>query len=143
MNTKLMKWMGSFIVGSYGIISIINIIQIENFPVGNSDYGEYSIFSSPDFFWVYNIWGFILALVTLYGMWKEIRILFLVGIFLLSVQMFYPYFTTNTIQPSKSKATGTEQQDSVATPAKPNGQPIDAPPMDQLMSDSTAVDSNP
>lgn len=141
MNTKLMKYMGSFILGSYGIISIINIIQIKHFPVGDPAYGEYSIFSSADFFSVYNIWGFILAIVALYGMWKEVRVLFLVGLFLLGVQMFYPYFTTNTIQPSQSKQPATGQVDKDSVPVNPSGAPVDAPPMDQLMPDSPQPDS--
>lgn len=141
-----MKWVGTFIVASYGIMGIWTITMIDKFPIGDLSYGEYSIFSSEGFFYAYHIWGFILSAVVIYGMWKEIRMLFMVGFLLLGLQMFYPWFTSSPAdrQAGQEKMELLEKQDSIDAANKPadtTGRKApgmtEPPPMDQLSADTT------
>ena len=148
MNPRTMKIVGTFIVGSYGLLGLWTLTQIDKFPIGDLSYGEYSIFSSEGFFYAYHIWGFILSGVTIYGMWKEVRMLFMVGFLLLGLQMFYPWFTSSPTdrqkgiekmeqirQDSLDKVNAGKDTTTVDTGAKGFVEP---PPMDQLSADTVS-----
>ena len=151
MNPKTMKWVGTLVVGSYGLFSLWFMFIIDRWPIGDLSYGEYSIYSSEGFFYAYHIWGVILSGVTLYGMWKEIRIFFLLGFMLLGIQMFYPSFTSTQVDRQKGKELMEEKarQDSIRNAAEAAvmdssasdngaGGVVTPPPMDQLgQADST------
>ncbi len=146
-----MKWVGTFIVASYGLIGIwtITLMNTEFLPFGDLSYGEYSIFSSRAFFNAYHIWGFVLSAVVLYGMWKEVRLIFMVGLMLLTLQMFYPWFTSSPgdreagkqrmeqIQKEKEQT----KQDSIQKSRAGSSGTVRPPDMHQLSADTTVRDS--
>lgn len=124
--------------------------MIDRFPIGDLSYGEHSIFSSAGFFYAYHIWGFVLSAVVIYGMWKEVRILFMVGFMLLGLQMFYPWFTSSPAEQKQGQdrmksLKNQEQVDVVNSTTNKTGKRLpsmkEPPPMDQLSEDS-AVKTN-
>lgn len=112
-NSKLMRWTGTFVFGSFAIFNIITLLTFSNshYPFGPEVAGPYSIFSSEKFFIVYHIWGIALSILCIYTMWKDIRLLFMISIFLLMLVMFYPYFTGSPTEKAKAKKQ-VEMQDS-------------------------------
>ena len=106
MEPKLMKRVGTFVMGTFALFNVVTLFLVNRFPIGDLSYGEYSIYASKGFFMAYHIWGIVLCVVCIYAMWKEIRLLFMVTLLLLIMVMFYPYFTSS---PSDRKA-GAEKQ---------------------------------
>lgn len=89
-----MRRVGYAIFGTYAFFNVITIF----FLTGKAEFGpeiagEYSIFSSQNFFIAYHVWGIVISIVCIYGMYKENRMLFMVGLLLITLIMFYPYFT--------------------------------------------------
>lgn len=117
MNTeRLFIIVGYLILITFAIGNLLSIIRIdvieERTGFGPEIAGEYSIFASRNFFLAYNAWGIILAGVTAYAFWKKIRGLLYVGILLLLIVMFYPYFTQSPEESKQAKA-AKAQQDSI------------------------------
>ena len=110
-----MKRVGSLIIGSFAVLNVLTLFMADRFPLGDKSYGEYSIYSSKEFFFVYHIWGIVLAVICIYAMWKEIRMLFMISLLLLCVVMFYPYFTSTPgavpqTQPTEQGPPSSDQQ---------------------------------
>lgn len=93
-----MKRVGYLILGSYAIFNVISIFLVNRFPIGLEGTGKYSIYSSKEFFIVYHAWGIVLAVVVIYAMKNEIRRLFLIGLFLMMVVMFYPWWSAGPLE---------------------------------------------
>ncbi|MFN8396929.1 MAG: hypothetical protein U0176_20050 [Bacteroidia bacterium] len=113
-NSKLMRWTGTFVFGSFAVFNIITLLTFSSihYPFGPEVAGPYSIFSSEKFFIVYHIWGIALSILCIYTMWKDIRLLFMISLFLLMLVMFYPYFTGSPTEKAKGQKQ-VEMQDSV------------------------------
>lgn len=93
-SNKLMKRVAYVIFGTYAIFNLITIILlVDKSEFGPEIAGPYSIFSSKNFFIAYHIWGIVIAIVCIYALLKEIRMLFMIGLLLMTLIMFYPYFT--------------------------------------------------
>jgi hypothetical protein len=115
-----MKRVGYLILGSYAVFNVISIILVDRFPIGAEGIGKYSMYSSKEFFIVYHAWGIVLAVLVIYAMKNEIRRLFMIGLFLMMVVMFYPWFTAGPMERGEM-------------PAKKNNTEI---PLDTLPKDS-------
>ncbi|HHG85004.1 MAG TPA: hypothetical protein ENJ82_09695 [Bacteroidetes bacterium] len=113
MNDALVKKMGYFILGSYAVFNVFSLFIVDRFPIGYAEAGPYSIYSSKGFFIAYHLWGILLAVVTMYSMWKEIRMLFMTSLLLMMIVMFYPYFTAG---PMDSQVSQKEQVDPLQNP---------------------------
>lgn len=133
-----MKRVGTIIIGSFALLNVLTLFMADRFPLGDKSFGEYSIYSSAEFFYVYHIWGIVLAVVCVYAMWKEIRLLFMISLFLLCVVMFYPYFTSAQPGPQDNKPqtgqTPGEARDSV--PANSEVSVPDSAVLDSIPKDS-------
>lgn len=129
-----MKRVGTIIIGSFAILNIITLFMADRFPLGDKSFGEYSIYSSAEFFYVYHIWGIILAGVCVYAMWKEIRMLFMISLFLLCVVMFYPYFTSTPTQPQTQP---NKTEENTAPPSNKSGsEQLNPAPQDTVSLDT-------
>jgi len=92
-----------FVAGN--VISLLRVDYIEqNMGFGPEVAGEYSIFASRGAFIAYNAWGILVAVLTGYAFYKKIRILFLIGMLLMLILLFYPYFTAGPDSGARRKA---------------------------------------
>jgi hypothetical protein len=117
-SNKLMRVVGSIILGTYAFFNLITLLLMNRmFPTFSPElFGPYSIMASKQVFIAYHVWGIILALITIYAMWKDLKNLFLIGLLLTTIVMFYPYFST---APSNTPAKG-KIQPPVSNPGKGN-----------------------
>lgn len=102
-NSKLMKRVGYLVIGSFAVFNIFMLFIPDRFPIGDLSYGRYSIYSSLEFYYAYHLWGIALGAICIYAMAKEVRMLFMVSMFLLMVVMFYPYFTSSPTERAKGR----------------------------------------
>lgn len=102
-TNKVMRFTGFAILGSYAVFNIITLVLMNRmFPqFGPELFGPYSIMASKQVFIAYHVWGIIIAIVTMYAMWKDIKVLFMIGLLLMSIIMFYPYFSTTPAEKQK------------------------------------------
>ena len=107
----------------YAIFNLITLF----FLIDKADYGPevagpYSIFSSKNFFVAYHVWGIVISLVCIYAFAKENRMLSMIGLLLMTLIMFYPYFTGSPMDKAqgekmvKEKAAQQQLQDSLSAP---------------------------
>ncbi|MEM7036172.1 MAG: hypothetical protein AAF570_04260 [Bacteroidota bacterium] len=110
--------MGYLIMGTYVVFNTLMIFLADQYPFGPEVAGPYSIYSSKSFFIVYHVWGMILCLLGMYAMWKEIRTLFMIVLFLLLIVMFYPWFTASPADRAQGR---NPQKEKVDTPDEDDG----------------------
>lgn len=119
-----------FIIGN--VISLIRVDYIqENMGFGPEIAGKYSIFASRGAFIAYNVWGIVVAVLTGYAFYKKIRILFLIGMLLMIILLFYPYFTAG---PDSGRKTKTAQPDSTQVTIYDTTQAVDTSKVDTILS---------
>lgn len=108
---KLMKIMGHILFWSYAAVNMLYVFRAHIWEFGPEIAGEYSIYSSKNFFIAYHIWGAILAGICSFTLWKKNTRLFMIALFLFLVVMFYPYFTSSPVDRAKAR-----QKEQVETP---------------------------
>jgi hypothetical protein len=87
--------LGHVMIWWFALDKLIALLLINRMSFGSLGPDDYSIFSSRSAFIAWHVWGIIVGAVTSYAMWKKHRMLFMIGVLLMLIVQFYPYFTAN------------------------------------------------